>query len=53
MGKIRRGGYILEWYIGDHVPRHIHVYDSKYRLLDVWTLTGLLALKAGRLTESW
>ena len=33
MGKIRRRGYILEWYIGDHVPRHIHVYDSKYRLI--------------------
>jgi len=25
MGKIRRSGYILEWFLGDHEPRHIHV----------------------------
>jgi len=31
MGKVRRHGYILEWFIGDHVPRHVHVYDSKRR----------------------
>jgi hypothetical protein len=44
MGKIRRSGYILEWFIGDHVPRHIHVYDSKHKLigrLDVNRLTGV------------
>ena len=33
MGKVRRSGYILEWFIGDHEPRHIHVYDGKHRLL--------------------
>jgi hypothetical protein len=33
MGKIRRGGYILEWFIGDHTPRHIHVYDSKRKFI--------------------
>lgn len=33
MGKIRRSGYILEWFIGDQEPRHIHVYDSKRRLI--------------------
>ncbi len=44
MGRIRRGGYILEWYIGDHVPRHIHVYNDKQRLigrLDVDRLVGV------------
>lgn len=44
MGKIRRSGYILEWYIGDHEPRHIHVYDAKHRLigrLDVDRLVGI------------
>jgi len=44
MGKIRRSGYILEWFIGDHEPRHIHVYDSKRRLigrLDLNRLTGV------------
>jgi hypothetical protein len=44
MGKVRRGGYILEWYIGDHEPRHVHVYDSKHRLigrLDIDRLAGV------------
>lgn len=44
MGRVRRGGYILEWFIGDHVPRHIHVYTSKRRLLgrlDVNRLVGI------------
>lgn len=33
MEKIRRSGYILEWFISDHEPRHVHVYDSKRRLI--------------------
>lgn len=33
MGRIRRGGYVFEWFIGDHEPRHVHVYDSKGRFL--------------------
>jgi len=33
MGRVRRGGYIFEWWIGDHPPRHIHVYDSNGSLL--------------------
>jgi len=44
MGRIRRGGYILEWYIGDHQPHHIHVYNDKHRLigrLDVERLIGV------------
>jgi len=32
MGRIRRSGYVVEWFIGDHDPRHVHVYDSKGRL---------------------
>jgi len=44
MGRIRRGGYILEWFIGDHGPRHIHVYDSKHNFigrLDLDRMVGL------------
>jgi hypothetical protein len=44
MGKIRRAGYSLEWFIGDHEPRHIHVYDSRHRLigrLDVDRMVGI------------
>ena len=33
MGKVRRGGYVFEWWIGDHPPRHIHVSDSNGKLL--------------------
>ncbi len=33
MGRVRRYGYYLEWFIGDHVPRHIHVYNSKGKLI--------------------
>jgi hypothetical protein len=44
MGRVRRSGYILEWYIGDNVPRHVHVYNSKHRLigrLDIDRLVGV------------
>jgi hypothetical protein len=33
MGRIRRGGYIFEWWIGDHPPRHVHVSDSNGEIL--------------------
>ena len=51
MGKVRRGGYISEWYIGDHKPRHVHVYDNKYRLIgrfDVDRLAGVENWMPGR-----
>jgi hypothetical protein len=44
MGRVRRYGYTLEWFIGDHIPRHVHVYNSKGELigrLDVDRLIGL------------
>ena len=44
MGKIRRGGYILFWWIGDHGPRHIHVRTAKGKKLgrlNLETLEGL------------
>jgi len=25
VARVRRYGYILEWFIGDHEPRHVHV----------------------------
>ena len=28
MGRIRRGGYVFLWWIGDHAPRHVHVFDK-------------------------
>jgi hypothetical protein len=28
MGRVRRGGYIFIWWVGDHPPGHVHVYDD-------------------------
>ncbi|MDO8461307.1 MAG: DUF4160 domain-containing protein [Deltaproteobacteria bacterium] len=28
MGRIRRGGYIFEFWVGDHPPRHVHVLKN-------------------------
>jgi hypothetical protein len=33
MGRIRRGGYIFMWWIGDHPPRHLHVFDKDQKLI--------------------
>lgn len=37
VGKIRRGGYIITWVLGDHLPVHIHVYREK-QLVCRWML---------------
>lgn len=44
MGKIRRGGYIFEWWIGDHKPKHVHVSDSNGELLGRITLEDFNSL---------
>jgi hypothetical protein len=33
MGRVRRGGYIFEWWIGDHPLQHIHVSDANGKIL--------------------
>ena len=33
MGKIRRGGFMFMWWMGDHEPRHVHVFDKNGRLI--------------------
>jgi hypothetical protein len=47
MGKIRRGGYVFEWWIGDHPPRHIHVSDSNGKLL------GRIGLDSKKSIDPW
>ena len=37
MGKIRFGGYIFVTWVGDHEPRHVHVYKSR-QLVVKWDL---------------
>jgi hypothetical protein len=42
--KIRRGGYIFIAWVGDHSPRHVHVYrDGK--LVVKWDLDDWQAMK--------
>lgn len=37
MPKIRRGNYIFRARVGDHPPRHVHVYRDR-RLVVKWDL---------------
>jgi hypothetical protein len=44
MGKIRRGGYVFVKWIGDHGPKHVHVYRDG-RLAVKWDLENKVAVK--------
>jgi hypothetical protein len=35
--RLRRGGFILVTFVGDHTPRHVHVYRDS-RLVLKWDL---------------
>jgi len=37
MGKLRRGGFVFLSWIGDHGPKHVHVYRDG-RLVVKWDL---------------
>ena len=28
MGRVKKGGYLIEWWIGDHQPKHVHIYKE-------------------------
>ncbi len=47
MGKIRRGGYIIIWWKGDHEPRHVHVQTSNEKKL------GRVILETMKSMEGW
>jgi uncharacterized protein DUF4160 len=44
VGKYRRGGYVFITWIGDHPPRHVHVYRDG-RLVVKWDLDNRKAMK--------
>jgi len=44
MGKIRRGGYIFNTWIGDRSPYHVHVYKDG-KLVVKWDLENDEAMK--------
>ena len=32
MGRKKVGGFVFEWYIGDHRPLHVHVFKDGLQL---------------------
>jgi uncharacterized protein DUF4160 len=42
--KIRRGGYVFLAWVGDHSPRHVHVYRDG-RLVVKWDLDNWQPMK--------
>jgi len=48
MGRIKRGGYLIEWSIGDQYPKHIHIYKDGKQVAKV-QVPGLLVL-SGKLS---
>jgi hypothetical protein len=47
MGRVRCGGFIFEWWLGDHPPRHVHVSDRDGNLL------GRIALETMEPLDDW
>ena len=35
MGRAKRGGYIIEWWMGDHDPKHVHVYKNNREIAKI------------------
>ena len=49
MGRVRRGGYIIKWFVSDHSPRHIHVETERGKLLgrfDLEKMKGMAGWQA-------
>ena len=44
MAKFKRGNYVFNTWIGDHGPRHVHIY-AKGKLVVKWDLENGLAMK--------
>ncbi len=44
MSRIRRGGYVFVTWVGDHGPRHVHVYRDG-RLVMKWNLDDRRPIK--------
>ena len=47
VGRIRRAGYVFEWWVGDHPPRHVQVSDRNGRFL------GRVALATLKPLDDW
>ena len=47
VGRKRTGKYIIEWWVGDHSPRHVHVFDSSGEFM------GRVILETMRGMQAW
>ena len=36
MGRIKRGGYIFEFWAGDHFPKHVHILKDRKLIAKVY-----------------
>jgi len=56
MGRIRRGRYLIDWWIGDHTPKHVHVYRNgvlvaKVEIPGLLVLSGTMTRQLGTMLE--
>jgi len=56
MGREKRDGYIIEWWIGDHFPKHVHVYKDRRQVAkivvpDMRVLSGKVNRKLRKVIE--
>lgn len=54
MGRVKRGGYLIEWWIGDHLPKHAHIYKdgkaiAKVQIPEMLVLRGNLNRRLKRI----
>lgn len=50
MGRSRRGGYIFEFWVGDHPPRHVHVLKDR-KLIAKVEIDEELTLMEGKINR--
>lgn len=50
MGRVRRGGYIFDFWVGDHPPRHVHVLKDR-KLMAKVELDDDLTVMEGKITR--
>ncbi len=50
MGRVRRGGYIFDFWVGDHPPRHVHVLKDR-KLIAKVELDERLTVMEGKVSR--
>lgn len=44
LGRVKRAGYIIVWYLYDHAPVHIHIYRDG-RMVCKWAINLKVAIE--------